>query len=172
MLLTAACIWYQRHTLLWFHLLLFSVSVFVLDSPDTWLPRSAWEHYRRMLRFAPLADFLKVLLITTWSPSSALLAEIRIIIPLRCSWRKIRYDLIHSYKGSLRTKTDTAYRIQNHPFLRFFWNWRCFFLLYPVLLPSVLALMLSRYYPWERTCNADMWFSMYMQGRFFPLTYT
>lgn len=83
-------------------------------------------------------------------------AEIRIIIPLGCSWRKIRYNLIHSYKGSLRTKTDTAHRIRNQPLIRFLWNYGCFFLLYTVLLPSVLALMLSRYYPWERTCNADM----------------
>lgn len=36
-----------------------------------------------MLRFASLADFLKVLLITTWSPSSSLWEEIRIIIPRR-----------------------------------------------------------------------------------------
>lgn len=124
-----------------------------------------------MLRFAPLADFLKVLLITTWSPSSALLAEIRIIIPLGCSWRKIRYDLIHSYKGSLRTKADTAYRIRNHPFLRFSRNYGCFFLLYTVPLPSVMALTLSRYYPWERTCNAGMQLSMYTQGKFPPYIY-
>ena len=62
--------------------LLFFGTVFVLDSPVAHHLYGR-EHYRRMLRFAPLADFLKVLLITTWSPSSSVWEEIRIIIPLR-----------------------------------------------------------------------------------------
>lgn len=49
----------------------FSGIVFVLDIPNTQSLLRFKEHYRRMLRFASLADFLKVLLITTWSPSSA-----------------------------------------------------------------------------------------------------
>jgi len=84
---TAAYIWYQRHTLFWF-LIVFSLAPYLSSTPR--LPHHIYgrEHYRRMLRFASLADFLKVLLITTWSPSSSLWEEIRIIIPLRWSWRK------------------------------------------------------------------------------------
>ena len=109
---TAARIWYQRHTLHWFLLRFwFSGIAFVLDSPVCLPPFGVWEHYRRMLRFAPLADFLKVLLITTWSPSSALLADIRIIIPRRWSWRKTSYGLFHSYMRSLRTRTGTTGRL-------------------------------------------------------------
>jgi len=55
--------------------LIFGV-VFVLDSPI-----ALREHYRRMLGIAPLTDFLKVLLITTQSPSSAHWQFLCIIIP-------------------------------------------------------------------------------------------
>ena len=64
-------------------LIVFSLAPYLSSTPR--LPHHIYgrEHYRRMLRFASLADFLKVLLITTWSPSSSLWEEIRIIIPRR-----------------------------------------------------------------------------------------
>ena len=71
------------HSFLISYRFFFSLAPYLSSTPR--LPHHiyGWEHYRRMLRFAPLADFLKVLLITTWSPSSSFWEEIRIIIPLR-----------------------------------------------------------------------------------------
>ncbi|EJX00999.1 hypothetical protein EVA_10896 [gut metagenome] len=69
---------------LFFDFLSFLLSLAPYLSSTPRLPHHIYgrEHYRRMLRFASLADFLKVLLITTWSPSSSFWEEIRIIIPL------------------------------------------------------------------------------------------
>ena len=62
--------------------LLFFGTVFVLDSPAA-TPHLWQGTLQADASLAPLADFLKVLLITTWSPSSSLWEEIRIIIPFR-----------------------------------------------------------------------------------------
>ena len=114
--------------------------------------------------FAPLADFLKVLLITTWSPSSALLAEIRIIIPSDALGERSAMILFTAIRDRSERKQTLYTESRIIHFFRYFSH------LYTVLLPSVLALMLSRYYPWERTCNAGMWFSMYTPGNS-PFTY-
>ena len=61
---------------------------------------------------------------------------------------------IHSYKNSLkmRTSTDNFFHEIIHPS---FWT-DLLITIQQCLSPSVLALMLSRFYLWERTCNAGI----------------
>ena len=69
----AACAEYVNLDFLYFCFL----ALYLSSTP----PIALREHYRRMLGIAPLTDFLKVLLITTQSPSSAHWQFLCIIIP-------------------------------------------------------------------------------------------
>ena len=79
--------------------------------------------------------------------------EIRIIIPLRCSWRKT----CESPFTAIRTRSEweqaltVFYKMIRHRL----WTDLSITIL-QCLFPSVLALMLSRFYLRERTCNAGM----------------
>ena len=95
------------HSFLISYRFFFSLAPYLSSTPR--LPHHIYgrEHHRRMLRFAPLADFLKVLLITTWSPSSSFLRRISYHYPPPMILAKDLQKSIHSYKESLRMRTGT-----------------------------------------------------------------
>ena len=103
------------HSFLISYRFFFSLAPYLSSTPR--LPHHLYgrEHYRRMLRFAPLADFLKVLLITTWSPSSSFLRRISYHYPPPMILAKDLRKSIHSYRVSLRMRTGTDSFLQNDP---------------------------------------------------------
>lgn len=101
-----------------------------------------------------------------YNPESILcsLAECRIIIPHGCSWRGAsRGSLSGLIHRSERTETDTGTDPDTLSGLRPASS------VHPS--PLVMALILQRYYPWERTSNAGMKFSRYSEKGQYPPFY-
>lgn len=117
------------------------------------------------LYWMPLTDFLKVLLITTWSPSSALWQEMCIIIPRLWSWRKAGLGFFSNAVGRSKRNRPRHVIPSGHGTLE------DAFLSYVLIrgaVPFVLAPALSRCCLRERTCNAGIQLSRF-SGAVLPL---